>query len=93
MHQDQASPIAGLSRRLQGEGFGNKFLEHISSGLVAHVVRCLPIITHVEGGIDPLRDIDIRGSRDHRKVYYELARNPAARMFAAEEYISAVPRQ
>lgn len=43
-------------------GLGNKFLEHIRQvDAVAHVVRCFvdENITHVEGGIDPLRDIDI----------------------------------
>ena len=41
---------------------GNKFLEHIRQvDAVAHVVRCFDDanITHVEGGVDPLRDIDI----------------------------------
>lgn len=55
--------IAGLVKGAsKGEGLGNKFLEHIRQvDAVAHVVRCFvdPNITHVEGGIDPLRDIDI----------------------------------
>ena len=56
---DIAGLVKGASR---GEGLGNKFLEHIRQvDAVAHVVRCFedPNITHVEGGIDPLRDIDI----------------------------------
>ena len=55
--------IAGLVKGAsKGEGLGNKFLEHIRQvDAVAHVVRCFedPNITHVEGSIDPLRDIEI----------------------------------
>jgi len=56
---DIAGLVKGASR---GEGLGNKFLEHIRQvDAIAHVVRCFEDgnITHVEGGIDPLRDIDI----------------------------------
>ena len=55
--------IAGLVKgAANGEGLGNKFLEHIRQvDAVAQVVRCFESgdITHVEGSIDPLRDIDI----------------------------------
>lgn len=55
--------IAGLVKGAsKGEGLGNKFLENIRKvDAVAHVVRCFedPNITHVEGGLDPLRDIGI----------------------------------
>jgi len=55
--------IAGLVKGAsKGEGLGNKFLEHIRQvDAVAHVVRCFDDtnITHVEGSIDSLRDIDI----------------------------------
>lgn len=55
--------IAGLVKgAAQGEGLGNKFLSHIRQvDAVAQVVRCFENenITHVEGGIDPLRDIEI----------------------------------
>ncbi len=55
--------IAGLVRgAAQGEGLGNQFLGHIrSTDAIAHVVRCFDggDITHVEGSIDPLRDIEI----------------------------------
>ncbi|WP_196594175.1 redox-regulated ATPase YchF [Pectinatus sottacetonis] len=55
--------IAGLVKgAAQGEGLGNKFLSHIRQvDAVAHVVRCFQDknITHVEGSIDPIRDIDI----------------------------------
>ncbi len=53
--------IAGLVRGAsRGEGLGNKFLSHIrATDAIVHVVRCFddPDITHVEGSIDPLRDI------------------------------------
>lgn len=55
--------IAGLVKGAsQGEGLGNKFLSHIRQvDAVAHVVRCFESgdITHVEGSVDPIRDIEI----------------------------------
>ena len=55
--------IAGLVRGAsKGEGLGNQFLEHIRQvDAIAHVVRCFEDedITHVEGAIDPIRDIEI----------------------------------
>lgn len=55
--------IAGLVKGAsKGEGLGNKFLEHIRQvDAIAHVVRCFEDadITHVEGAVDPLRDIGI----------------------------------
>lgn len=55
--------IAGLVKGAsKGEGLGNKFLAHIREvDAVAQVVRCFEDgnITHVEGNIDPLRDIEI----------------------------------
>jgi GTP-binding protein YchF len=54
--------IAGLVRGAsRGEGLGNKFLGHIrQTDAIAHVVRCFDSddITHVEGSIDPVRDIE-----------------------------------
>lgn len=54
--------IAGLVRGAsKGEGRGNQFLAHIrETGIIAHVVRCFENddITHVDGSIDPARDID-----------------------------------
>jgi len=54
--------IAGIVRGAsKGEGLGNKFLSHIREvDAVLHVVRCFEggDITHVEGSVDPLRDID-----------------------------------
>ena len=55
--------IAGLVKGAsKGEGLGNQFLTNIRQvDAVAHVVRCFDNsdITHVEGGIDPIRDIEI----------------------------------
>lgn len=55
--------IAGLVKGAsQGEGLGNKFLSHIREvEAIVHVVRCFEDenITHVEGNIDPIRDIGI----------------------------------
>ncbi len=55
--------IAGLVRGAsKGEGLGNKFLSHIrGTDAIVHVVRCFDDenVIHVEGGADPLRDIDI----------------------------------
>lgn len=55
--------IAGLVRGAsKGEGLGNKFLSHIREvESIVHVVRCFEDenITHVEGRIDPVDDIEI----------------------------------
>lgn len=54
--------IAGIVRGAStGEGLGNKFLSHIREvDAILHVVRCFEggDITHVEGSVDPIRDID-----------------------------------
>ena len=54
--------IAGLVRGAsKGEGLGNKFLSHIREvDAICQVVRCFenPNVVHVEGSIDPLRDIE-----------------------------------
>lgn len=54
--------IAGLVRGAsKGEGLGNKFLSNIREvDAIVHVVRCFENddIIHVEGSIDPSRDID-----------------------------------
>lgn len=55
--------IAGLVRGAHsGEGLGNQFLAHIREvDAIAHVVRCFldPDIPHVEGTLDPMRDVEI----------------------------------
>ena len=54
--------IAGLVKGAsQGEGLGNKFLGNIREvDAVVHVVRCFvnDDIIHVEGNVDPLRDVE-----------------------------------
>ncbi|MBE6153413.1 MAG: redox-regulated ATPase YchF [Firmicutes bacterium] len=55
--------IAGLVKGASlGEGLGNKFLSHIREvDAICEVVRCFEDenITHVEGVVDPIRDIEI----------------------------------
>jgi len=54
--------IAGLVRGAsKGEGLGNQFLAHIREvDAIVHVVRCFTDtdVTHVEGRIDPIADIE-----------------------------------
>ncbi|MBV8849676.1 MAG: redox-regulated ATPase YchF [Methylobacteriaceae bacterium] len=54
--------IAGLVRGAsKGEGLGNQFLANIREcDAIAHVVRCFEDsdVTHVEGDVDPVRDIE-----------------------------------
>lgn len=55
--------IAGLVRGAsKGEGLGNQFLSNIREvEVILHMVRCFDDgnITHVEGDVNPLRDIEI----------------------------------
>ena len=55
--------IAGLVKGAsKGEGLGNKFLSHIREvDAIVEVVRCFKdsSIIHVEGEVDPIRDIEI----------------------------------
>ena len=78
--------IAGLVRGAsQGEGLGNAFLGHIrETDAIVQVVRCFEDanVTHVEGGVNPERDLGIietelvikdldaveKGLERHRKV-------------------------
>ena len=54
--------IAGLVKGAsKGEGLGNKFLSNIrNTDAIVHVVRCFedPNVIHVDGSVDPLRDIE-----------------------------------
>lgn len=54
--------IAGLVKGASaGEGLGNKFLSHIREvDAIVHVVRCFDDgdIIHVEGSVDPVRDVE-----------------------------------
>lgn len=55
--------IAGLVKgAAQGEGLGNQFLAHIRDvDAIAHVARAFddPNVIHVDGSIDPRRDIEV----------------------------------
>jgi GTP-binding protein YchF len=55
--------IAGLVRGAsKGEGLGNQFLGHIREvDALIHIVRCFADVdvSHVEGSIDPVRDVEI----------------------------------
>jgi ribosome-binding ATPase len=55
--------IAGLVRGAsKGEGLGNQFLSHIREvDAIINVLRCFEDddISHVEGGVDPIRDLEI----------------------------------
>ncbi len=56
---DIAGLVKGASR---GEGLGNKFLANIrETDAILHVVRCFDDdnITHVDGSVDPVRDIEV----------------------------------
>lgn len=57
--------IAGLVKGAsKGEGLGNQFLGNIRlCDAILEVVRCFENgnITHVEGGVDPVRDVEIIG--------------------------------
>src|SRR5215472_7436638 len=55
--------IAGLVRGAsQGQGLGNQFLGHIREvDAIAHVLRCFgdDNVVHVEGSVDPVRDVEV----------------------------------
>jgi len=55
--------IAGLVKGAsKGEGLGNQFLSNIREvEVILHMVRCFedPNVVHVEGDIDPIRDVEI----------------------------------
>ncbi|MDR0963799.1 MAG: redox-regulated ATPase YchF [Clostridium sp.] len=55
---DIAGIVKGASK---GEGLGNQFLSHIREvDAIVHVVRCFEDtnVVHVDGSVDPLRDIE-----------------------------------
>jgi GTP-binding protein YchF len=66
--------IAGLVKGAsKGEGLGNQFLGHIKNvDAIVHVIRCFgdPNVIHVEGSVDPERDISLI---DTELMYADLA--------------------
>jgi len=74
--------VAGLVRgAARGEGLGNQFLGHLrETAAVLHVVRCFKDekVVHVDGGVDPLRDVEVveieLGLADLASVERRLAR-------------------
>lgn len=78
--------IAGLVKGAsKGEGLGNQFLSHIREvDAICHVVRCFEDdqITHVEGKVDAIRDIEI--------IHIELA---LADLSTVENRIGKVERK
>eukprot|EP00455_Lapot_gusevi_P018782 TRINITY_DN202_c0_g1_i6.p1 TRINITY_DN202_c0_g1~~TRINITY_DN202_c0_g1_i6.p1 ORF type:complete len:368 (+),score=163.41 TRINITY_DN202_c0_g1_i6:121-1224(+) len=70
--------IAGLVRGAsEGRGLGNEFLSHINAvDAIYHVVRCFKDeqIEHVEGSVDPIRDLEIIHEELRRKDIQNLTR-------------------
>merc|ERR1712117_662254 len=77
--------IAGLVKGAsEGQGLGNAFLSHIKAcDAIFHLCRTFEDkeITHVEGEVDPVRDLDIineelrlKDEEAFNKVYDELAK-------------------
>lgn len=75
--------IAGLVKGAsEGQGLGNAFLSHIKAcDAMFHLCRTFedPDITHVEGEVDPVRDLDIineelrlKDAEQFEKVYKEV---------------------
>ncbi|MFA7084549.1 MAG: redox-regulated ATPase YchF [Arcobacteraceae bacterium] len=94
--------IAGLVRGAsKGEGLGNQFLSNIrETEMILHMVRCFDDgnITHVEGDVNPLRDIEIIETEliyadisqlekkiDRLKKQSKASKEAAAQLVAAQE--------
>ena len=90
--------IAGLVRGAsQGEGLGNQFLSHIRDvDAIIHVVRSFneDNITHVEGSLDPLRDIETIETelliRDITSVEKRLVKATKSARTGDKDYIKEV---
>lgn len=72
--------IAGLVKgAAEGQGLGNDFLSHISAcDSIFHLCRAFedPDVTHVEGEVDPVRDLEIISEelrlKDEEKLHQAL---------------------
>ncbi|XP_055841722.1 obg-like ATPase 1 [Episyrphus balteatus] len=71
--------IAGLVKgAAEGQGLGNAFLSHISAcDAIFHLCRAFedPDVTHVEGEVDPVRDLDIISEELRLKDEEKLLQN------------------
>ncbi|XP_054087225.1 obg-like ATPase 1 [Zeugodacus cucurbitae] len=71
--------IAGLVKGAsEGQGLGNAFLSHISAcDAIFHLCRAFedPDVTHVEGEVDPVRDLDIISEELRLKDEEKLLQN------------------
>lgn len=81
--------IAGLVRGAsKGEGLGNQFLANIREvDAIVHVVRCFEDddVVHVEGGVDPLRDLET--------IHIELCMADAASLDKQLERLGKLAKQ
>lgn len=81
--------IAGLVRGAsRGEGLGNQFLANIREvDAIVHVVRCFEDddVVHVEGGVDPLRDLET--------IHIELCMADAASLDKQMERLGKLAKQ
>lgn len=71
--------IAGLVKgAAEGQGLGNAFLSHISAcDAIFHLCRAFedPDVTHVEGEVDPIRDLEIISEELRLKDEEKLIQN------------------
>lgn len=71
--------IAGLVKgAAEGQGLGNDFLSHISAcDAIFHLCRAFedPDVTHVEGEVDPVRDLEIISEELRLKDEENLLKN------------------
>jgi GTP-binding protein YchF len=98
--------IAGLVKGAsKGEGKGNEFLSAIKNvDAVLHVVRCFedPDVVHVDGSVDPVRDIEIidlelllkdeatvQGALDKTRKRAQFDKDAAARVPVYERILAA----
>ncbi len=90
--------IAGLVRGAsEGQGLGNKFLSHIRNvDAILQVVRCFedPDVTHVDGDVNPVRDIETIETElllaDLQQVEENLHRNQKIARSGDKEAIARV---
>ncbi|NLX70183.1 MAG: redox-regulated ATPase YchF [Clostridiales bacterium] len=87
--------IAGLVKGAsKGEGLGNRFLSHIREvDAIVHVVRCFQDenISHVDGTVDPIRDIETINLElifaDMESLDRQIARNQKLAKSGEKKYI------